>query len=1395
MVMSYETSARGGSQKREKSNTGHSSGGGKQTTHKIPQATAEQMRIAQLVNDQPKDDDILLSKNVSQIVEVTGTSEENALLALYDSSNDPIRAIELILERGSKGEDSGWETAGRRKNRGGSSMTRGQDTFDDETKDDKTNENRREWDGGESRGRGRGNRRGGRGRGGRNQDRTRTTDDNDKENENFQDRGQRRGRGRGRSGTNRGRGGRGRGGGAPRHYKNQTFGSKYGDDSNAKDSLTEPVDMWRGTSNECWDIEVGTWTSEDAKKQKAQKEKSDSFGDNWGTESWNDELTETKVFQAQNIQLPPVQSITGNNNAPDGGGQSLMQSTGDNTMTNHYPSTTPQTGERIDLGLLFKKSGNSSMRAGDNTSSYGSHSGMGYGNTPQSHSVPQHTAPNVIQQLQQQGQSNSLFSESNSSASRLFSDYDQRGQQQQTPQQPSATDSLFKQNEASVAVDSSYSQLNGKLAAHSSQPKNISSSSSFLDSFSGLGGASQSQSGMLGQLADLSSKQTSMSSYSQVRQQPNTTVGNRGDMNSFSQGQQKQATDAVKASLGIPIGGSQSSMRHGPGQVQSNVAEMQNQGSLKDESHLSFGSPLPPQINQQSKQQRKKMPSLPPKIPASAVEMPGNSAYNTQFSLQFGADDSAPPMDPSSLSSSGFDVGMPHNGGSQNIMAQQRSLFMNNDVSSEKQQTNHLSSSVPDQSLFSQSAQQMTPTKNEMQRNQENVMMPPGNRMVESSTVTGTSALDAPTRAPPGLTIPASASSALSSLNAGGGGHVGSGRHGNDLGSAYNAPNDHMASGRSLDSSLNQVSSLSSSFSQVHSYYSTTPSGSQKPGQQIQSELSSGRSLHSPVPSSSLPGSLQSSPMPKMMQMSGNTPVKDPNSNMESAVTSLSNMSSLATSLSQVSIASPAAQQHHHHGTGPSAINQSSMLSSALSTAVSTAMPYSASSLSTSVSRGLSDSISSGTSMGKSGYDATQDSMSSFSSSYTSTPSSVPSSAMLTQSQQSVPSQTPSTVTTIANMQASGYNAQTTSTLSSSTLGGFATAKMPHPITNKAPVNMPPGVTTPILPSQYGIPMAGLMPYTPDMQYGYDQLLLAQSRVINPLQNYYDMHFHNNTQNAAVNGRDSTAQVSSGQSKYNREPSSPTPTASQLQNLSGSMGSGLSQHNSSVSQQSTQLKGATIHGSQTAGHHSAQQQQQFVGAAMPAYAGYSSLAAPYYGLGMPNTAGFQYPPTMFAAAMHQAPKHSVNTTTGFQQPTTGFGHSYSNATITSSSGLQDLQGSNYSKTHASAFEKQQGYHQHTNTPPPFNLQAITAAVAAGGGATTGGGAPGLSPYGTAPYMTMLQPHQASQQQAIHLLQQQHQDATGGQPIGSQRNLGSNSLVKSANKQSAYGNVASGYWGN
>lgn len=60
---------------------------------------------------------------------------------------------------------------------------------------------------------------------------------------------------------------------------------------------------------------------------------------------------------------------------------------------------------------------------------------------------------------------------------------------------------------------SPFAQFNGKLA-HNQQPNP--SQSSFLDSFSGLKSQSMQQGGMLGQLTDLSSKQSALSSYSQV---------------------------------------------------------------------------------------------------------------------------------------------------------------------------------------------------------------------------------------------------------------------------------------------------------------------------------------------------------------------------------------------------------------------------------------------------------------------------------------------------------------------------------------------------------------------------------------------------------------------------------------------------------------------------------------------------------------------------------------------------------------------------------------------------------------------------------------------------------------------------------------------------------------
>lgn len=62
------------------------------------QPTAEQIRLAQLTSDRSSDTDPDLSRKVTQISELTGRSNDEALTALYDCDYDVQRAVEKLLE-------------------------------------------------------------------------------------------------------------------------------------------------------------------------------------------------------------------------------------------------------------------------------------------------------------------------------------------------------------------------------------------------------------------------------------------------------------------------------------------------------------------------------------------------------------------------------------------------------------------------------------------------------------------------------------------------------------------------------------------------------------------------------------------------------------------------------------------------------------------------------------------------------------------------------------------------------------------------------------------------------------------------------------------------------------------------------------------------------------------------------------------------------------------------------------------------------------------------------------------------------------------------------------------------------------------------------------------------
>uniref|UniRef100_A0A8C2J9D9 Ubiquitin associated protein 2-like n=1 Tax=Cyprinus carpio TaxID=7962 RepID=A0A8C2J9D9_CYPCA len=82
-----------------------------QSQHKQrPQATAEQIRLAQMISDH---NDADFEEKVKQLVDITGKDQDESMIALHDCNGDVNRAINILLE-GSPDTDS-WEMVGKKK--------------------------------------------------------------------------------------------------------------------------------------------------------------------------------------------------------------------------------------------------------------------------------------------------------------------------------------------------------------------------------------------------------------------------------------------------------------------------------------------------------------------------------------------------------------------------------------------------------------------------------------------------------------------------------------------------------------------------------------------------------------------------------------------------------------------------------------------------------------------------------------------------------------------------------------------------------------------------------------------------------------------------------------------------------------------------------------------------------------------------------------------------------------------------------------------------------------------------------------------------------------------------------------------------------------------------------
>ncbi|XP_058279882.1 ubiquitin-associated protein 2-like isoform X3 [Hirundo rustica] len=231
-----------------------------QPQKQVVQATAEQIRLAQMIYDKNDTD---FEDKVKQLMEVTGKNQDECIVALHDCNGDMNRAINILLEGSS--DTTSWETVGgKKKNLGKEGL---------ENKDSREKRGDREM----SRGRGSSNRSGRGGSRGR-EFRAEENGVDNSQGDRPSDRGKRgRGRGFGR--------GRGRGAGRFSAQGMGTFNPADYMESSATDDFGTKSGIWETGQNDA-DDGTGAWKNST---------------EEWTAEDWNEDLSETKVFTASSV--------------------------------------------------------------------------------------------------------------------------------------------------------------------------------------------------------------------------------------------------------------------------------------------------------------------------------------------------------------------------------------------------------------------------------------------------------------------------------------------------------------------------------------------------------------------------------------------------------------------------------------------------------------------------------------------------------------------------------------------------------------------------------------------------------------------------------------------------------------------------------------------------------------------------------------------------------------------------------------------------------------------------------------------------------------------------------------------------------------------------------------
>ncbi|KAJ7416542.1 ubiquitin associated protein 2 like protein [Willisornis vidua] len=260
-------------------------------------ATAEQIRLAQMISDH---NDADFEEKVKQLIDITGKNQDECVIALHDCNGDVNRAINVLLEGNpdtvglSPVNLHSWEMVGKKKSVSGQKES-GQTEPSEESKENRERE--RDFS----------RRRGGPPRRGRVRGQENGLDGSKS--------GGSSGRGteRGRRGRGRGRGGSGRRGG---RFSAQGMGT-FNPADYAEPASTD--ENYGNSNNNTWN-NTGSFEPDDGTRLDFIGGEGSNYPrkfdtapgawraatEEWGTEDWNEDLSETKIFTASNVSSVPL---------------------------------------------------------------------------------------------------------------------------------------------------------------------------------------------------------------------------------------------------------------------------------------------------------------------------------------------------------------------------------------------------------------------------------------------------------------------------------------------------------------------------------------------------------------------------------------------------------------------------------------------------------------------------------------------------------------------------------------------------------------------------------------------------------------------------------------------------------------------------------------------------------------------------------------------------------------------------------------------------------------------------------------------------------------------------------------------------------------------------------